>query len=119
MKIIQQGGMFSAGQVSSAVGMKCVMTPAKPMSQAEAQDKYLGVSDDHLILDFGDGKKPELLVANELNNMVAYELVPELCSEGLTIEDLYRHMKAQGHNVQGISPDRKYVYVMETIIGGV
>ncbi len=118
-KIIQSGGTFAAGQVSSSVGLKCVMTPDKPMSQSEAKEKYLSASDENKILDYGDGKKPELMVANELNNMVAYELVPELCSEGLTIQDLYRHMKAAGHNVQGISKDGKYVMVMETIIGGV
>lgn len=117
--IIQSDGLLAAGNVQVSVGLKCEMTPAKKMGISEARDRYLAAHKDNKILDFGDNKQPILEVANELNKMVAYELVPELCDEGLTIGDLARHMKAQGHNVQGISPCGKYVMVMETTIGEV
>lgn len=82
----------------------------------EAQQLYLAANPQHEILEIEDGK---LLVALETTKRIEYELVPALCDEGVTIQDLEEHMRQEGHNVQGISDDGRYVIVLQTVKGKV
>lgn len=84
------------------MGLQAIFTPANPdMCLSEAQDKCYAAG--NKILDYGDSKGRELLVASEQGKQVHYAMVPELCPN-TTFDGFMAHMKAAGFDVRGEGP---------------
>lgn len=78
--------------------------PRKGLSVEQAKDLWLEASPDNCILDFGDSKQNILLVAQEKFKTVLYEVCPELCPPGFTVQMAMEHMRKAGWDVRGEGP---------------
>lgn len=89
--------------------MQIVAKPRPGLDFAEAKDKWLAARSDqgkecNRILDDGGRSQPVLLVGRDKRTTVLYEVVPELCPPGFTVQQAVAHMRATGMDVRGLGP---------------
>lgn len=96
--------MIFPQHIKAKVEMQVVAIPKPGISINEAKDKWLAAGPDNRVLDDGGRSDVRLLVGGDRSKTVYYEVMPELCPPGFTVQDAMAHMRKAGWDVRGEGP---------------